>query len=526
MLSAAANLGLVIRLVRLEGDTVVLHADGAATAGRCPSCHSPTSVVHDRYTRRPLDLPWRGHALRLLLTVRRFRCPTLDCVRRTFAEEFGAILRRRGRRTNAAREWLTTIALTAGGEAGSRIARASGLPTSPDTLLRLIREMALPERITPRVLGVDDLALRRGQRYATIFIDLETHRPVDLVLGREAEVLSRWLSDHPGVAIIARDRAEAYAHGARAGAPAAVQVADRFHLVQNASAALHDLVRTRRRQVELARVPNELALSAAAGATLSATQQQQAVRRAARVARWEEVRRLHGEGMSRRGIARELVISRVTVKRLLATPAPPANQRLHPRPSGLRSPTLQPFVAYLQDRWEHGVQNVSQLYREIVDHGYRGSRSLLHQALASWRPPRPPPQPRPARGRRLSLRWLCLRPPQQLDTAELATLSQVLSADGELATGYALLQRFRSLVKHQDQRALDGWLQDATQSGLPSFISLARGIEADRAPVDAALTLPWSTGMVEGHVNRVKLIKRQMYGRATLDLLRQRVLAS
>jgi len=526
MLPAARSLGLIIRLVRLDGDTVVLHAEGAAPSGHCPSCHLPTPAVHDRYVRRPLDLPWRGHTVRLVLTVRRFRCRAPGCARVTFAEDFGPALQRRARRTRAAVELLTAIAVAVGGEAGARLAHASGLPVSPDTLLRLLRGMALPETPTPRVLGVDDLALRRGQRYATIFIDLETHRPVDLVIGREAEVLARWLTEHPGVEVIARDRAEAYAHGARDGAPDAVQVADRFHLVQNASAALDELLRSRRRQVAItATVAGEPA-HAATTPSMSATKQRQAARRAARVARWEQVRQLYAAGTSIRGIARDLAISRVTVKRLLATPDPPRNQMVHPRPGGLRSPTLQPFVPYLQDRWQQGCQNVSQLFRELVAQGYRGSRSLLHQALLPWRPPRPPPRPRNMRRRRLSLRWLCLRPPEQLDAGEQATLDQVLREDRELATGYALLQRFRALVGTQDREALDGWLTDALASELPSFMGLARGIAADRAPVDAALSLPWSTGPVEGHVHRVKLIKRQMYGRANLDLLRQRVLAS
>jgi transposase len=174
------------------------------------------------------------------------------------------------------------------------------------------------------VLGIDDLALRRGQRYATIFIDLETHRPVDLVLGREAAVVARWLREHPGVDVIARDRAEAYAQGARDGAPAAVQVADRFHLLQNASAALDDVFRSRRRRVEIAApAPDALAapLPPAAVAEerpLSRTKLRERRQRARRITRWEQVRALHGAGVSISSIARQLAIDPKTVRRAAA----------------------------------------------------------------------------------------------------------------------------------------------------------------------------------------------------------------
>jgi transposase len=531
MLPAIQSLGLLIRLVRLDGDTVVIHADGTATSARCPSCHTSTSAVHDRYERRPLDLPWRGRVVQLHLTVRRFRCQAHGCVRRTFAEDFDPALRRRARRTSAALGLLTTIALTAGAEAGARLARASGLPVSPDTLLRLLRGVVLPETTTPRVLGVDDLALRRGQRYATIFIDLETHRPVDLVPGREADMLAAWLRAHPGVEVIARDRAEAYVQGARDGAPAAVQVADRFHLLQNASAALDEVLRSRRRRIEIAAPtldPSAAPFPPAAMAEerpLSRTKLRERQRRARRVARWERVRALHGAGVSISSIARQLAIDPKTVRRLAMTPEPPRNLVVQPRPGGLTSPTLQPFVDYLQDRWQQGCQNISRLCREIAAQGYTGSRSLVAQALLPWRPPRPPPTER-RRLRRLSVRWLCLRPPEQLDTGEQQALQGVLASDQELARGYTLLQRFRALVAGRDGSALDVWLADAHASDLPSFAALANGIRADRAAVEAALVLPWSTGPVEGHVHRLKLIKRQGYGRAKLDLLRQRVLAS
>jgi len=255
-------------------------------------------------------------------------------------------------------------------------------------------------------------------------------------------------------------------------------------------------------------------------------------RRAARVARWETVRALQAAGQGIRAIARELGLHRRTVRRLLDTPVPPRNQPpVRPRPGGLTSPTLQPFVPYLQDRWQAGCENIAHLYREIAGQGYTGSRSLVYQALLPWRGPRPPPEERCQRRReaqqrrRFRLRWLCLRPPDQLDAPEHAALDQTLADDAELATGYALLQRFRTVIATRDVGALATWLTEAQASASAPFVGFANGICADRAAVEAALTTEWSTGPVEGHVHRVKLLKRQHYGRAKLDLLRRRVLA-
>jgi transposase len=537
MVPAVLAAPLIVRQIRLEGKAVVLAAEGRANEATCPSCGTASAVVHARYRRQPADLPWRGYPVRFVLTVRRFRCANPTCPRSTFAEDFGEFLPRRAQRTREAAAFLRRIAYTSGGEAGSRLVEGLGLKGSPDTLLRLLRRDPLPAIVAPRVLGVDDLSLRRRQTYATLLVDLETHRPIDLVEGREADTLAAWLGQHPGSEVIVRDRAEAYAEGARAGAPQARQVADRFHLVHNAGAALEELLKTRRRRLEVASAPATVASdsSVVAGdgqppepeAPLSPTKQLLAQRRAARIARWEKVQDLAAAGVSQRRIADDLGISRKTVRRLIRTPLPPRNQVQHPRPGGLRSPTLQPYLTYLQDRWQAGCHNVAQLFRELVGRGYPGSRSLLQQAIYSWRPPRPRRKPDERKqSRHLSARWLCLRAPDHLDADERAALTALLVEDPDLATGYDLLQRFRALIAGRDRPALVTWLADAQSSELAPFVALANGIVADQAAVEAALTTEWSNGPVEGHVNRVKLLKRQGFGRSKLDLLRRRVLAA
>lgn len=345
---------------------------------RCPSCRALCYKVHDRYVRRPFDLPWRGRTVRLILTVRRFRCDNPLCGRATFAEDCGPNLPRYARRTLEASAQLLQIALTAGGEAGARLAREQGLPISPDTLLRLLRRCPQAPVASLSVLGIDDFALRKARVYATIFVDLQTHRPIDLIEGRDADAVAKWLTDHPGVEIVSRDRARDYADAARRGVPRAIQVADRFHLLQNASMALEEMMRGMRLRLEAASASEFVRKTQAVtaeGETLSSAEiagqcpirsigrskRSVAERHRAKDARWEKVKTMTEAGASCQSIANELGISTKTVQRLRARPEPVREEVKRARPCSFTSRTLQPYLTYLQDRWESGCTNADQL---------------------------------------------------------------------------------------------------------------------------------------------------------------------
>jgi transposase len=538
-LAVEADRWCIVLVVVDRDGSLLLVVEPTRVSVPCPQCGELSRRQHSRYQRHPLDLPWRGQTVRMQVHSRRWFCDEPTCPRKIFAERFDGALARYARRTTGTTELLTTFALQAGDEGGARLARKVGVPTSPDTLLRILHTLTdADDQRGPRVLGVDDVALRRKQRrYGTLLIDLETHRPIDLLDDRTADVFAKWLCCHPGVEIIVRDRAGAYAEGGRQGAPDAIQVADRFHLSANAGAALDEVLRTRRRHIEYVVVDGP---AEQPGPTPTAplppssqTQQNLAVRRTRRSARWDDVRNRRAEGYGIARIAREMGMHRRTVRRYLAAPVPPHNRPAeHPKPSGLTSPTLEPFVDYLQGRWQAGCTNVAQLQRELEGQGYQGSYSLLMQALQPWRGPRPPPEPGRGRRRgrprvkRVNVRWLCLRPPDQLEPYELDAPNDILEGDARLALGYALLQRFRRLIARRSVRDLDAWLEDAEASNLRPFVSLSHGIQADRAAVVNGLTLPWSTGPVEGTVTKVKLLKRQGYGRASTHLLRRRVISA
>jgi transposase len=520
----------------------------------CPDCHVLSSHVHSHYTRHLRDLPVVEQPVRLRLLVRRFRCLTPTCTRQTFVERLPDLARLRAQRTVRLTEAVRVLGSESGGEAGARTATRLRMPVSGDTVLRIVRRPSASALPTPRVLGIDDFALRKGRVYGTVLVDLERHRPVDLLPERTAEAVATWLHDHPGVEVIARDRSQDYARGAAEGAPAATQVADRFHLLCNLTEVLTRYLQrispTLRRTLAdaaAAQDPSEaLAQETACSAEPQASDLQastalvvaslppplprygryprlqllKAARQAEREHRYEQVQMLWARGQSIRQIAQACGVSRHTVRNWLRAGTLPPDQR------GYRGPgKIDPYVPYLQQRLAEGCTNQSRLWREIRAQGFMGTRSLVAKWLnahgsdrASLSQPTPLVLP-PAR----QLAWLLLQDEDKRTVDEQTLLSQ-LQQDTELVQMQELVQQGREMIRQRRPDELDTWLQACQTSRISELKNFVLVLRQDYEAVKAALTLPWSTGPVEGHINRLKLIKRSGYGRMKLDLLRQRVL--
>jgi transposase len=473
---------------------------------------------------------------------RRFFCDQPDCPQRIFTErlpEVAAACSRTTTRLNAA---LRHIAFNCGGEAGSRLAGTLGMPTSPDRLLRVMRQMPTDEAPTPTVLGVDDWAFRRGHRYGTILCDLEQHRPIDLLPERSSQSFSSWLETHPGVKVISRDRGDDYTKGATEGAPQAVQVADRFHLLRN----LHDaLVRAANRhhadvakaakatasrvRSEAVEQPEPAAEPSSLPVKLTQAEQVKQSNRAGRRQRYERVIELRRQGLSLRAIARELGMHRGTIRRFVCAGRFPerATRQYHRR--------TDPLEDELRRRWEAGCHNAAQLTRELKGSGADVSYHMIRRRVAGWRQmndagrttgskPVPPPRTvkRPSSTR---VAWFLMKHEAELKPQEQMFREELLQCCPELRDAATLAQEFAGLVRQRRADDLDSWIALAsTKTAPPDLRRFARGLTTDYAAVRSALTLPWSNGQVEGQINRLKLVKRQMYGRANFDLLRSRFL--
>jgi transposase len=390
---------LLLEDLLIESDTLILLLTSSQSHQACPDCGHASSRVHSRYSRRLADLPCQGRAVELCLKVRRFFCENPACSRRTFAEPFPDLAPAYARRTPRQGKTLGEIAFALGGRAGARLACFLGLPVSFWTLLRLLRRTPPPHFTTPRVLGVDDFAWRKGDHYGTILVDLQAHLPIDLLPDREAETFAQWLREHLGVEVISRDRASGYAEGAKKGAPDAIQVADRYHLVANLRETLQRFL-DRERQclpplqeggsatspVEMSSMKHQVPEERLPSTHAEALRQ---VRRGKRYERYQAVVDLRQQGVGRRAIARQTGLSRNTVHRYLEAGTFPEQQMRKKRRS-LLDPYL-PYLPYLLERWEAGCQNAAQLCRELQERGYRGSPTTLRALISGWRASSPTP---------------------------------------------------------------------------------------------------------------------------------------
>lgn len=555
------------------------------TEAVCPTCSTRFQRVHSGYKRTLADSPVAGWRARLHLRVRRFFCDNPACTRVTFSERLPIVVGPYGRRTKRLAGEQCQVAFEAGGEGGARLLRQLSMPVSPDTLLRLIRRAPEPAVNTPRVLGVDDWAKRKGQSYGTLLVDLERQRPIDMLPDRDAESFAAWLRAHPGVEIISRDRGVEYITGASEGAPQAMPVADRWHLLRNLHDALERFLQSHLACLQAAAESNpaipgqatrtstttppaEPASSSIETASTNACEshpqgcldgvaeidqslpptppppteppltraaQDKQARRTRRQARYAAVKALRAQGVGVNAIARQLEMAQATVRKYLEAETCPLY------PAGRRSLSqLAPYRDYSQQRWQVGCHNATQLWREICALGFKGSRGLValwgareRRVLpATSTPPQPgdpsasPPLKKVSPCASSRAVWLLLKSPDDLKPEEQQALERMKQVEEKLADAHALSQTFLRLVRERLAHELSPWLEAVAASKITALKRFAHGLKQDLAAVTAALTLPWSNGQTEGQVNRLKLIKRKMYGRASFDLLRRRVLAS
>jgi transposase len=561
---------LEVRHLAIRPDLIVIQLARRSDSVACPHCGSPSHRVHSRYMRTISDLPWRGTPVVLRWEVRRFCCDDESCRQRIFAERLEPLVMRRARTTNRLDETLAIIGMECGGEPGRRLSSELGIHTSGDSILRRVRALPLDQKLSPRMIGIDDFALRKGQRYGTVLVDHESHQVIDLLPDRSSESTAEWLKSQPQVELVTRDRSTLYAKGISASNPNAIQVADRFHLHANLRDALVRLLDRHHAEISAAAkvaaenaqalkvskptdretirgdVVPETAESDAQPiitsetaplpalpdpATLSKPARLSMERRARRLEKYQKVVALQDSGMSLRAISQQLGLGRDLVTKFLRAGTFPERAKTR-RPCG-----NNPIAGELRRLWDSNIHNARELHRRLCKTGFTGSYQMVCRQVAPWRdaeiqshtPGRNAHRPSQASPSRISsnrLSWLLLQGRVEQEPGEEELVQQLLSTCEPVRSAFELALEFKQVMAAGQSEPLRHWIDRASDATVPMEIrAFAEGLDRDWASVKAAVEMRWSNGRAEGHVNRIKLIKRKMYGRANFDLLRIRVMA-
>lgn len=514
---------LCINQLKCEDNTVIVSADTSSASARCPWCHQLSRRVHSRYHRTLSDLPWAGQQVYWRVTVRKFYCTNGCCSGKVFAERLDEVARVHARRTVRQQQALEAIGFALGGEAGSRLAIQLGFPVSPDTLLRQIRQAPESALVPPAVLGVDDWAWKRGHRYGTILVDLERHRIIDLLPDRNPETFASWLQDQSRVRVISRDRGGEYREGARRGAPQAVQVADRFHLLKNLSEVIEKVLRGYGGLLAHIPWPNSRPRMLSPPRTHREEARERTRQKTAQ--RSQLVHSLAQQGMNISAIARVSGMHRQTVGRYLRANGVPERSRHRSRAS-----MLVPYEGYILERCKQGYWNAMGLWREIVALGYPGKYKNVGRLVTYFRRLTQEGAELQAPVEGLTVRkavGLLLRRSEKRNEDQQATIQALAALEQDtIGRTVKLFEWFTHILRNRKSEQLMQWMAEAEESGIAEMEGFAVKLRQDLDAVLAGLTLPWSQGQTEGQVTKLKLLRRQMYGRGNFDLVRKRLLGA
>lgn len=452
------------------------------TTAVCPRCQQSSHRIHSHYQRTVRDLNWADYNVTLHLSVRKFFCDGVLCPQRIFTERLPQLCAPYARRTQRLNQYFTGLTLDLGGAAGARQAQRNGYDISLHTLLRALAKVPLPQPTHPRYLGVDDFAFRKGQRYGTVIIDLERQRPIALLNDRKAKTLADWLKDYPEIQLVTRDRSQAYRAGINQGAPQAVQIADRFHLLQNLAETLEVVFKAHPNTLQTA---DHQAWSRRHPLTALKHDPQ---KRQQRLARFQAVQQLQHQGYSLVEIPQQTHLSVRTVRRFL-------KHQQHGYQGSYR--TIARFLQRLQRPHHSSTETHSKTTRRRVR---RRSKLTPRQAA-----------------------FLVLKQPNKLTLKQQQQLTQ-LRQHSDFALPLQWAQNFIDILRKQQGERLDDWLHQVQDSRIKPLIAFAKSLKGDYDAVLAALSSPFSNGPTEGHINKLKMIKRQMFGRAGPQLLRKPLL--
>jgi transposase len=376
--------GMRVEQIQITEQGLVIDIKASHPTSCCPLCAHPSDSIKTHYRRVLRDAPCAGRQVQLVLAVRKFYCRNAYCPRKVFTERLPTFVEPWARMTIRCCQQITSIGLATCGKGGARLADRLGMPTTRPTILRRI--MALPDVSAGSVvyLGIDDFSFRRGYRFGTILVNLESHRVVDLLPDRQVETAATWMRQQPDLAVVSRDRGGEYASAAREGAPQAVQCADRFHIVKNLTEAVQVLLARCQAEILAEQKPDEpgqdehnkpiISLEEWRPPEPAHVEKVRLARRAGRYARYQQVVELSRQGIATKEIAGRVGLSDRTVRDWLKRGTFPEAQKRRKRQS-----SFDAFAPSVLKRWQAGERNGLVLWRELKAQGYTGTDRSVYR---------------------------------------------------------------------------------------------------------------------------------------------------
>lgn len=518
----------VNKIVYDRGQTVVIEVASCQISSSCPVCNVKSTREHSSYSRRPMDLPILGRTVRLQLICHKFFCDNPDCTRTVFTERFEAFIKSYARQTARLKEALTVLAFASNSKIISKAAKKLSFARSPNTFLRIIRRTPIEVNANAILIGVDDWAYRKGNNYGTIICDHASHKPIDIFPGRTAQDFKKWLIENPNIVLATRDRSESYASALETICPGAIQIADRFHLAKNLLDALKDFTRRVLPANFRVAAPKPICQSEVREETIEAPKEEGQIsqRREEKRKVVARVKELRAEGKTLKEITETMKLTTNTVSRYIRLDEERASRRRSAKWHG-----YDEYNETLTDLVRQGKKSV-EIMKILRDKGVTAGISTIFRWVSELKnsgdrdnnSSKARPQPEEKWVKHYDMTGYLWSYKEKLKEEEELVLAEVISKFPLAHSVYDIVQKFRQILKTKDHQSLVSWIEEGIHSGIAEIAKFAKGLQKNFEEVRNALIFPYSNGLVEGHVNRLKMLKRMMYGRAKIDLLRQRVL--
>jgi transposase len=525
-------------------DHLYLYAHSTRSYGICPQCGKHSKTVRSHYVRKLMDLPVAQYGVSVLMLSRRFRCNNPSCPVQIFSEQYPGYILPYARKTLQATACLEKILIEMSARKGSVIAGIIHLPESVSTCLRIVESLSIPDCRDIEVVGIDDWAKRKGINYGTILVDAKTGHPVDLIDSRGNADVIKWLSRHPHIQYVTRDRASSYAKAITEALPESIQIADKFHLVKNLGDYIYEEIQRQYREIKRTFLSREKAEAESHPPAKEPTTPDKPVYPGPVVSHrrqelFDQIHRLSRAGLSQRKIVKVLNVGRNTVRYYLAMDG------LQPKRIVFTN-NYEDYLVEIKQGCTKGL-NIRDIFRSITGSGFRGKLTAFYHWFHLYfpgyeskqdqkeLPPVTVEDKETLRFGALSPRKLAVyveNPEWRISkitgecSRENRFAQKVIASCDLLQNLRHVSQSFRRIINGDNQSALNTWLFEVKQLNIKTINSFVKGVNQDKEAVLNAIRYPWTNGLVEGNVNRLKNKKREMYGRAGFELLRRKTVLS